>query len=195
MLHIYIYIYIYDISNLRVNGHITNANDTLRRGTPLYFYTVPTSRHEQRSVLVFLLVYVASTIIVIIYLRHHSTPYSLDGSVFEPLWGKQTLSSPPPSRPAIGTPIPLYNGFPSSFAGGKKAGAWRWPASPHHRRVSFPRPHLSFHCIYREKLRHRWWRLFRRERIVSLHILYIGDKKPQLVGVLCLVITGRPKEY
>ena len=55
-----------------------------------------------------------------------ATRYGLDGPEIESRWGRDF---PHPSRPALGSPSLLYNGY-RVFPGGKAAGAWRWPPIP-----------------------------------------------------------------
>ena len=55
-----------------------------------------------------------------------ATRYGLDGLEIESRWGRDF---PHPSRPALGSPNLLHNGY-WVFPGGKAAGAWRWPPSP-----------------------------------------------------------------
>ena len=55
-----------------------------------------------------------------------ATRYGLDGPRIESRWGRDF---PHPSRPTLGPPSLLYNGY-RVFPGGKAAGAWRWPPTP-----------------------------------------------------------------
>ena len=55
-----------------------------------------------------------------------ATRYGLDCPRIESWWWRDF---PHPSRPALGPPSPLYNGY-RVFPGGKAAGAWRWPPAP-----------------------------------------------------------------
>ena len=52
-----------------------------------------------------------------------ATRYGLDGPAIESWW---TRDFPHPSRPALGPPSFLYNGY-RVFPGGKADGAWHWP--------------------------------------------------------------------
>jgi hypothetical protein len=55
-----------------------------------------------------------------------ATRYGLDGPGIE---SRGRRAFPQPSRPALGPPSLLYNGY-QVFPGGKAAGAWRWPPTP-----------------------------------------------------------------
>ena len=56
-----------------------------------------------------------------------ATRYGLDGPGIESRWGR--IFRTRPNRP-WGLPNLLYNGY-RVFPGGKAAGAWRWPPTPH----------------------------------------------------------------
>jgi hypothetical protein len=56
-----------------------------------------------------------------------ATCYGLDGPGIESRCGRDF---PLPSRPALGPPSLLYNGY-RVFSGGKAAGAWHWPSTPY----------------------------------------------------------------
>jgi hypothetical protein len=56
-----------------------------------------------------------------------ATCYGLDGPWIESRWGGRDF--PRPSRPALGPPSLLYNGY-RVFHAVKAAGAWRWPPTP-----------------------------------------------------------------
>jgi hypothetical protein len=56
-----------------------------------------------------------------------ATRYGLEGPGIESRWGRDF---PHPSRPALGSTQPPVKWVPVLFAGGKAAGAWRWPPTP-----------------------------------------------------------------
>jgi hypothetical protein len=58
------------------------------------------------------------------------TRNGLNGTGFEPRWGKEIFFSLYSSSPAMGPTHPSLNWLPGSFPGGKAAGAWRWPPHP-----------------------------------------------------------------
>jgi hypothetical protein len=57
-----------------------------------------------------------------------ATRYGLDGPGIESRWGRDF---PHPSRPALEPTLPPTQWVPGLFPGGKAAGAWRWPPTPH----------------------------------------------------------------
>jgi len=55
-----------------------------------------------------------------------ATHQGLDGTGIRSRWGQDFLH---PSRPALGLPSLLYNGY-QVFPGAQVAGAWRWSPTP-----------------------------------------------------------------